>query len=316
MKLRCGSICSGIEAATVAWHALGWQAAGYSEVDSFCCQVLKHHHPNTPNWGDMTLIADRILEGKIEAPEVLVGGTPCQAFSRAGLRRSLRGKRGQLTLAYAQIANAIDSRRHAIGQGPCIIVWENVPGVLSAKDKAFGHFLAALVGKSEPLKPPDGEEWPFAGAVRGSRRVGVWRVLDAQYFGVPQQRRRLFVVSSAAADAGRLAEILLERAGGDGLLPERKAETGKLPCFKRCDGGISLERLSHLVFTNGTFRKLTPIEWERCFGFPDDYTLTSGASDGSRYNSLGNSMAIPVMRWVGERVAKYVQETSVRREKA
>ena len=290
----------------MAWHALGWQAAWYSEVDSFCCQVLKHHYPNTPNWGDMTLLADRILQGKVEAPAVLVGGTPCQAFSLSGLRRSLRDQRGLLTLAYAQIANAIDSRRLAQGKGPCAVIWENVPGVLSAEDNAFGHFLAALVGEPKPLVPPDWEEWPFAGLVRGPHRVAVWRVLDAQYFGVPQQRRRLFVVASAAADAGRLAEILLERGASDGLLPEQKAEGGKLPCFKRCDGGISLERLSHLVFTNGTFRKLTPIGWERCFGFPDDYTLIPGGSDGSRYNSLGNSMAIPVMRWVGERVAKYV----------
>ncbi|MGA2658319.1 MAG: DNA cytosine methyltransferase [Verrucomicrobiota bacterium] len=171
MTIRYGSICSGIEAATVAWRALGWQAAWYSEVDSFCCQVLKHHYPNTPNWGDMTLIADRILEGKIEAPEVLVGGTPCQAFSQAGHRRSLRDQRGQLTLAYAQIANAIDSRRLAQGQGPCIIIWENVPAVLWAPDNAFGHFLSAIVGDSEPLVPQDGKKWPCSGVVSGGMKM-------------------------------------------------------------------------------------------------------------------------------------------------
>jgi DNA (cytosine-5)-methyltransferase 1 len=196
--LRFGSVCSGIEAASAAWGPLGWQAAWFSEIEPFPSAVLAHHYPDVPNLGDMTTLPDRIASGEVEAPDVFCGGTPCQAFSVAGLRKSLGDARGNLSLTFCEIANAIDDARHVRGEPATIVFWENVPGVLSTSDNAFGCFLAALVGGDEPLNAPDG--WPNAGCVDGPQRSAAWRVLDAQYFGVAQRRRRVFVVASARDD--------------------------------------------------------------------------------------------------------------------
>jgi len=211
MKIRFGSVCSGIEAASVAWHPLGWEAAWLSEIEKFPCEVLKHHYPNTPNLGDMTLLADKIRLGEIEAPDVFCGGTPCQAFSVAGLRQSLDDSRGNLSLTFCEIANAIDDRRLIQQSNPAIIFWENVPGVLNTKDNAFGCFLAGLAGESDALIPPGGR-WTDAGFIDGPKRAVAWRTLDAQYFGLAQRRKRVFVVASARNDICP-AEILFEFEG-------------------------------------------------------------------------------------------------------
>ena len=197
--MRFGSVCSGIEAASVAWHPLGWKAAWLSEIEPFPSAVLAHHYPDVPNLGDMTTLPERILSGEVEAPDLFCGGTPCQAFSVAGLRNSLDDARGYLSLTFVGIANAIDHVRSVRRDDPAIIFWENVPGVLSTKDNAFGCFLGALAGEVEALEPPGGK-WTNAGCVSGPQRTVAWRVLDAQYFGVAQRRRRVFVVASARAD--------------------------------------------------------------------------------------------------------------------
>lgn len=194
--MRYLSVCSGIEAASVAWGPLGWQAVAFSEIEPFPSAALTYHYPVVPNLGDMTTIAPRILTGEVEAPDMLVGGTPCQSFSIAGLRKSLADERGNLTLQFVELANAIDQIRTRDGRPPTIIIWENVPGVLSTKDNAFGCFLAGLAGEDCPLEPPGGK-WKDAGAVYGPKRAIAWRVLDAQYFGLAQRRRRVFVVASA-----------------------------------------------------------------------------------------------------------------------
>ena len=191
-----GSVCSGIEAASVAWHPMGWRAAWLAEIEPFPCSLLAHHYPEAPNLGDMTKIAAMIRDGFATAPDVLCGGTPCQAFSIAGLRNSLDDARGNLSLTFCEIADAIDARRQADGLLPAIIFWENVPGVLSTKDNAFGCFLAGLAGEDDPIVAPGGK-WANAGAVYGPKRAVAWRILDAQYFGVAQRRRRVFVVASA-----------------------------------------------------------------------------------------------------------------------
>lgn len=195
-SLLYGSVCSGIEAASLAWHSLGWQPAWFSEIEKFPSAVLAHHYPNVPNLGDMTTIAERIGNSEVLAPDVLVGGTPCQAFSIAGLRHSLSDNRGQLTLEYVRLANEIDSARTKQGNKPAIIIWENVPGVLSTKDNAFGCFIGALSGSGCELQPA-GKKWTNAGCVHGPERTVAWRIMDAQFFGVAQRRRRLFVVASA-----------------------------------------------------------------------------------------------------------------------
>lgn len=209
--MRYGSVCSGIEAASVAWEGLGWKAAWFAEIEPFPAAVLASHWPEVPNLGDMTKIADAVRGGACEAPDVLVGGTPCQAFSVAGLRNGLSDARGQLTLSYVELANAIDEKRHAKGEEPAIIVWENVPGVLSSKDNAFGCFLAGLAGESSELQPAGGK-WTNAGCVYGPQRAVAWRVLDAQFFGVAQRRRRVFVVASSR-NGFDPAKVLFELEG-------------------------------------------------------------------------------------------------------
>jgi len=171
------SVCSGIEAATVAWHHMGWNPIAFSEIEKFPSQVLAHHYPNVPNLGDMT----KYKEWELSEPiDILVGGTPCQSFSVAGLRKGLDDPRGNLALTYVGI---LDKFR------PKWCIWENVPGVLSSGGgRDFGSFLGAL-GEV-------GYGWAY-------------RVLDAQYFGVPQRRRRVFVVG-CLGDWKSAAEVLFE----------------------------------------------------------------------------------------------------------
>jgi DNA (cytosine-5)-methyltransferase 1 len=209
--MKFGSICSGIEAASVAWGPLGWSANWVAEVDVFPSAVLAHHYPDVPNHGDMLRLPALVAAGNVPAPDVLVGGTPCQAFSVAGRRGSLEDERGALTLAYVELANEIDRKRREVGQPEAIIVWENVPGVLNTKDNAFGCFLGALAGEDCELEPA-GKRWTNAGCVFGPERAVAWRILDAQYFGLAQRRRRVFVVASAR-DGFDPCEILFEFDG-------------------------------------------------------------------------------------------------------
>ncbi len=206
-----GSICSGIEAATVAWEPLGWKAAWFSEIEAFPSAVLAERWPEVVNLGDMTKIAAAVRAGKVQAPDVMVGGTPCQAFSIAGLRNGLADARGQLTLSYVELANAIDDKRIERGEEEAIFVWENVPGVLTSHDNAFGCFLAGLAGESRELEPSGGK-WTHSGCVYGPQRTIAWIVKDAQYFGVAQRRKRVFVVASARKgfDPG---QVLFESEG-------------------------------------------------------------------------------------------------------
>lgn len=246
--IRFGSACSGIEAASVAWAPLGWKAAWLAEIEKFPAAVLAHHYPEVPNLGDMTALPARIAAGEVEAPDIFCGGTPCQAFSIAGLRKSLDDARGNLSLVFCEIANVIDTARAVCGRPPAVIFWENVPGVLSTKDNAFGCFLAGLSGEDDPLVAPGGR-WTNAGCVSGPQRTVAWRVLDAQYFGVAQRRRRVFVVASARKGFDP-ATVLFE---WDGVrrdtapsrearqvaptIPARSTAGGGLGTDFDCDGG-------------------------------------------------------------------------------
>lgn len=211
MPIIYGSVCSGIEAATQAWHPLGMRAAWFAEIEPFPSAVLAHHYPDVPNHGDMTKLAALVLTSKIPAPDVLVGGTPCQAFSVAGMREGLTDPRGALTIKYVELADAVDYVRAGQRKPASVIVWENVPGVLSDKGNAFGCFLGALAGEDCELQP-SGKKWQDAGCVYGPKRTIAWRVLDAQYFGLAQRRRRVFVVASAR-DGFDPTEVLFEREG-------------------------------------------------------------------------------------------------------
>lgn len=182
--MRYGSVCSGIEAATVAWHPLGWEAQWFSEIDPFPSAVLDYRFPNVPNLGDMTQIHLNPIFND-STIDVLVGGTPCQSFSVAGLRKGLDDPRGNLMLTFIELA----ARKR-----PQWVVWENVPGVLSSNGgKDFASFLGLITGRE--VQVPKGN-WRNSGMLSGeSSAYGVaWRICDAQYFGVAQRRRRVFVV--------------------------------------------------------------------------------------------------------------------------
>jgi DNA (cytosine-5)-methyltransferase 1 len=201
------SVCSGIEAATVAWHPLGWRPIAFSEIEKFPSAVLAHHYPNVTNLGDMT----KYHEWPDIKPNLIVGGTPCQAFSVAGLRQGLSDPRGNLTLTFLGL---VDRYR------PEWVVWENVPGVLSDRTNAFGQFLAGL-GQL-------GYGWAY-------------RMLDAQYFNVAQRRRRMFVVANLG-DWTRAAAVLFEPESVLGNPPPgREARKGIAPCLaSRTQGGGGL----------------------------------------------------------------------------
>ncbi|QLA34992.1 phage N-6-adenine-methyltransferase [Klebsiella pneumoniae] len=366
-----GSICSGIEAATVAWEPLGWKAAWFSEIEAFPSAVLAERWPEVVNLGDMTKIAAAVRAGEVQAPDVMVGGTPCQAFSIAGLRNGLSDARGQLTLSYVELANAIDDKRIERGEEEAIFVWENVPGVLTSHDNAFGCFLAGLAGESCELKPSGGK-WTHSGCVYGPQRTIAWIVKDAQYFGVAQRRKRVFVVASARKgfDPGQVlfesegvrrdtppsrepqtaVAALTARGVGTCGADDNQAQAGHLLAFGGGNTGGNINvaacltakgqridfevetfavhgtqdpdtnlELAHTLgrnhgqenaISNGVqVRRVMPVECERLQGFPDNHTLISWRGkeatecpDGPRYRAIGNSMAVPVMRWIGERI--------------
>ncbi|HGH4311023.1 TPA: DNA cytosine methyltransferase [Pseudomonas aeruginosa] len=216
------TMCSGIEAPSVALEPIGFRARWFAEIEPFPSAVLAHHYPSVPNHGDMTKLIRRILTGAIEAPPLAIAGTPCQAFSVAGWREGLTDPRGALTIKFVETIDAIDLVRTRRSEPECIAWWENVPGVLSDKENAFGCFLGALVGESEELQPPGGK-WKDAGCVYGPKRTAAWRILDAQYFGLAQRRRRVFVIASARAGFDP-CEVLLEREGLRRDHPPRRGE--------------------------------------------------------------------------------------------
>lgn len=196
-----GATCfSGIGAPECAAPWVDWRWS--AEIEPFPAAVHAHRFPSTVNLGNV-LAPDFLARASAEPIDILVGGPPCQAFSIAGLRNSLADARGNLTLRWVQVIHAVR---------PGYSVTENVPGWLSTKDNAFGCFLAGLVGADDPLRTPDGRSWPDAGMAAGPLGRAAWRVLDAQYFGVPQRRRRVFVVW-CPPDGGDPAAVLFERKG-------------------------------------------------------------------------------------------------------
>lgn len=252
------SICSGIEAASAAWAPLGWQAVGFSEIDPFACAVLAHHHPSVPNFGSLTDFRQWPVDALAQA-DVLVGGTPCQAFSVAGLRQSLADERGNLTLTLVHLYDHLTEIRHTAGRPAPVLVWENVPGVLNTPDNAFGCFLGALAGEDGPLRPPGGA-WHDAGYVRGPKRTIAWRVLDAQYQGLAQRRRRVFLVAGPR-DGFCAEQVLFEftglrrdtppsREAGEGTAPTLAARTrggGGLGTDAECDDAVIAEIIAPLT---------------------------------------------------------------------
>jgi len=195
--MRYLSICSGIEAATQAWHPLGWEAVAYSEIEEFPSKVLAHHYPDVPNLGDMTKLIENEYVDK-QHIDLIVGGTPCQSFSVAGLRNGLADERGNLSLEFIRLL---------MHKRPKWFLWENVPGVLSSNGGAdFASILSGWTGRD--IAP---QSFGISGIIQGDFYSIAWRVLDSRYFGVPQRRRRVFVVGHIGGDWRPPVAVLFER---------------------------------------------------------------------------------------------------------
>lgn len=288
--MNYATVCSGIEAPTVAWHGLGFEPVWFSEIEPFPCKLLKHHYPNVPNLGDMTKLSNHETY-RNTAIDILCGGTPCQSFSIAGIRGGLDDERGNLALEYCRIL---------IAKRPRWFVWENVPGVFSSNaGKDFACILSAFTG-TEVNPAGIGN----AGVIQGELYSVAWRVLDAQYFGVPQRRRRVFVVGYTGNNWRAPYAVLFEPENEViSIKTSMEASTCISSLTKTDYKGPSKQRPNLVIPTVNGDRKLTPLEHERLQGFPDNYTNIPGAKDGPRYAAIGNSMAVPVMRWIGERIA-------------
>jgi site-specific DNA-cytosine methylase len=306
--IRYATLCSGVEAVSLAWDGLGYEAVFFSETGEFQSKFLAERYPTVPNVGDMTLIDGRAYAGKLD---VLWASTPCQTFSRDGHGSALDDPRGALTLTAVKLADEIN---------PPVVILENVPNLLTVDNgEAFGQVLAALVGEDVPLVPA-GSRWTNAGAVCGPRRNVAWRVLDAQYAGLAQRRERVFVVACPVGGADPAA-ILLEQGGhgdADALLRAIEAEeaasraAGRSVVWFNGDRTPKWnDRIAYTLKANGGFgnlsgvmvdgdvRRLTPEEREALMGMPRGYTDVAGASDAKRNEAIGNSLAVPDVRWGG-----------------
>ncbi len=317
-KISVGSICSGIEAASVAWKNLDFEFQWFSEVAEFPSRFLNLKYPSIANLGDMCDIPSKIEKNEIETPDLICGGTPCQAFSLAGWKKGLEDTRGNLTLKFVDIVETNDLARAKKKLSPSIVLWENVEGVLRDKTNAFGIFISSLAGLEDEITL---SKWPRSGLIRGPKRNIAWRVLDAKYFGLPQQRRRLYVLAGGK-------DFYPETILFDGFPDENPAKIIEKQNLSFKKNGHSIEVFrsytdclysaygtkwngnaaayngSLFVYQNKRLRRLTPLECERLMGFPDNYTDIPKAKPTNRYQGVGNSWAVPVIKWLGERILK------------
>jgi len=283
--MRYASICSGIETASLAFPK-SWKPVWFSEVDPFCCALLKERYPHVTNLGDLTKIENA------PAVDLVIAGTPCQSFSEQGSKRGMDDPRGQLALQFSRV---LDSVR------PRWVVWENVPGVLrSGQGRDFGCFLLSLAKLGYGL---------------------AYRVLDSQFFGVAQRRRRVFVVGHYR-DWRRAAAVLFDGpqfdspAGASPQVREGESpdesdqqllgwtgdETPKygveiVPTLRSQQGGEGIGLIGR-----GMCRKFTVTEMERLQGIPDGYTNIVGWSEPQRRKAIGNAFCVNVVKWIGQRI--------------
>lgn len=342
-KLTFGSVCSGIEASQLAFAPFGFEQLWSSEIAEFPSKVLNHHYPNIPNLGNMIKLPELILEGKVKAPDLFCGGTPCQAFSLAGWKNGLADKRGQLTITFIEIADAIDEVRRKEKKAQSIILWENVEGVLNDKTNAFGNLIAGLAGFDDEIRV---NKWTKSGYLEGPNRNVAWRVIDAKYFGLPQQRKRLYVlaggkdfrpdqvlfefdsqnivkktkVSKRESLSGDIFNLFNQNVLNTEIKDERifYKENVKFEIFReytdclyaaygtKWNGNAAAYNGSLYIAQNDKIRRFTPLECERLMGFPDNYTLISGSSDTNRFQAIGNSWAVPVVKWIGKQIDKFL----------
>lgn len=308
------SLFSGIDAASVAWEPLGFKCLGFSEIEKFACGVLKHHYPNIKNYGDIKQITKEDLNEIIGKTDIIIGGSPCQSFSMAGKREGLKDDRGNLMWQYCRIVEMVRPRW---------FIWENVPNALAVEK---GQAFSSLINKMANI----------------GYSVG-WRVLDSKWFGIPQQRRRVFLVGCIGNKQGPL-KVLFETESGkpppESIKSPRNHHTPKAWSSTKQVGGLKWEldtpysgcivlrdykgicpgfmgkNTQKLVIEkegdSTNVRRFTPLEYERLQGLPDNYTQirwgNKEAQDcpvSPRYRAVGNSFAVPVVRWLGERIVKF-----------
>lgn len=345
--MRYLSLFSGIEACTVAWHELGWTPVAFCEFDKFPSEALQHHYPDVVNLGDVTQITDEMIQS-LGPIDVVVGGSPCQDLSIAGNRAGLDGERSGLFHEQMRIFNA--ARTFC---GARWLLWENVPGAFSSnKGKDFAVVVGAMAGCDLPVARGG---WKNTGVALGENGLCEWSVLDAQWFGVPQRRRRVFALLDTGDWSSR-PPILFEPEGLLGDTPPSR-ETGQETTresqagfrmrgfgdYDEDESGSALKSRDYKdatdlvtiafkeragkpgggkgflgktecectlsttndqnIMTGMAVRRLTLLERERLQGFPDGYTdIRDKTPDGPRYKALGNSMAVPVMRWIGQQI--------------
>lgn len=315
MNLRTvGSICSGIEAASVAWQPLGFEFEWFSEIADFPSRLLREKYSSVPNLGDMYGIPEALKSKRVSAPDIICGGTPCQAFSLAGWKNGLNDDRGNLTLKFVDIIEENDKVRLLEGKERTVVLWENVEGVLTDKTNAFGCLVSSLAGLDEAICE---RKWPSSGIIFGKKRNVAWRVLDAKYFGVPQQRRRLYVIAGGTTfhpetvlferhvrdfQSYPSSELRFEKNGHEFEVFREYTDCVYSAYGTKWNGNAAAFNGSLFVVQDGRIRRFSPLETERLMGFPDGYTDLPGAKRTNRYQAVGNSWAIPVIRWLGKRL--------------
>jgi DNA (cytosine-5)-methyltransferase 1 len=302
------SVCSGIESATVAWEPLGWECVGLCDFASFPQKVLSHHYPNTTLFTDITKLTQNEKYKKIKF-DLLVGGTPCQSFSDAGLNKGMDDIRGRISLEYARI---LKEKR------PRWFIWENVEGVFKKQHKkALCEIISSFTGVD--FKP---EGLDKQGIVQGEEYSIAYRVLDSQYFGVPQRRKRIYIVGYRGKNWKIPFSVLFEQGCFESVKEKNKSKRdeytknilGEIKLAgtitksygqTQTDGMGPVSTSNFWVDDNG-IRSFTERELERLQGFPDGYLdfEVDGKKPGysAVKGALGNSMTVNVMYWIGQRI--------------
>ena len=319
--MRFLSLFSGVEAASLAWEPLGWQGASLCEFDSFPSAVLAHHWPSVPNMGDITAITERQIKslGQID---VVVFGSPCQDMSIAGKREGFNGERSSLFRDAAKVIGWCV--KHC---GTRFALWENVTGATTSNEgRDFSEVLHLLTG-TEHQTPEQG--WQNAGVAYGKKGLCEWRVFDSKYFGGSQSRRRIFAVADLGDWSGRQPVLFESEGRSRKVVPISKGsqqstgrtDRGVVCRFSRtdryeCDGFVSClsardykDARDLVVTSDKRVRGLTPVEYERILGMPDNHTKVpyKGLSadecpDGPRMKALGNSIDVRILKFIGEQL--------------
>ena len=315
LAMKYLSLFSGIEAATVAWHPLGWTPVAFSEIDKTTSKFLAETYPHVPNLGDVTKITEEMVKslGKID---LIIFGSPCQDLSIAGKQRGLDGARSGLFRNSVGIIQW--ARQHC---GLRFALWENVPGAYSSnKGRDFTEVVASLAGLEDLDTPASG--WGTEGAAVGDNGLLEWATLDARWFGLAARRKRVFALLDCGDWESRLP-ILLEPQGLRGDSQEsqyKRSEVEQSTRISTASGeqlfGCLMKGASkyhdqsnqeahsgsyHIIDSLG-IRSPTLVESCRLMGFPDDYLDNIPDGYWVKRGLLGNSMAVPVIRHIGEKI--------------